>query len=153
MPQSGGTLRAGSPLTSSLSLTYIVLANSNTWRGQGRLLWGTKKANILQGSLKDTSFSTKTMGNHHLQGNVQVNNVRIPVISRCPESTTGMLNAPFFAEDLRPDPRQPQATGDLKVRGFSLGCWILDLQLEGEHRHFLTTYPANVQLLWGQRDR
>ena len=39
-----------------------------------------------QGSLKDTFcqfetwlFSTKTKGNHHLQGNVQVYNVRIPV--------------------------------------------------------------------------
>ena len=43
---------------------------------------------LWQGSLKDTFcnhlkhvafFNTKTKGNHHLQGNVQVYNVRIPV--------------------------------------------------------------------------
>ena len=42
---------------------------------------------LFQGSLRDTFcnqlkhgfFNTKVKGSHHLQGNVQVNNVRIPV--------------------------------------------------------------------------
>ena len=39
---------------------------------------------VVRGSLKHTfclAFSTQAKGSHHLQGNVQVYNVRIPVIS------------------------------------------------------------------------